>query len=155
MGGAIYYDSHRPSLSNITFTNNSGLYGPNIASYPIKIIERGSSNNSMQINNVGPSILYSDTLVLALVDYDNQEIKNDNISQITIAPVAANAKIKGVDYAKLAQGVGQFDSLIFEYAPGTQNVEYVAVSTTINQNMINSVYGQQFSNNSVNVNFRA
>ena len=77
MGGAIYYDSYRPSLTNITYANNSALYGQNIASYPIKIIEQGISNDLIELNNIGPSITYSGTLKLALVDYDDQKIMND------------------------------------------------------------------------------
>lgn len=154
MGGAIYYDSYRPSLNNITYVNNSAVYGFNIASYPIKIIKLGSSNNSIELNDVGSSITYTDALALSIVDYDGQEIKNDNTSQIKIVPVTINANAKGVNYAKLTQGVGQFSGLIFEYAPGSPNVKYVATSSEIDQDMIETVFGQQFSNNSVTVNFR-
>jgi hypothetical protein len=154
MGGAIYYNSYRPSLSNITYTNNSALYGQNIASYPVKIIEQGSTNSSIELNMVGPGITYSETLKLTLVDYDDQEIMNDDTSQIKISPVTENAKATGVNYAKSTKGVGEFSGLIFEYTPGSADIKYVASSTAIDQSMISNVFGQQFDNNSVSVNFR-
>jgi predicted outer membrane repeat protein len=33
-GGAIYYDTYKPFLTNNTFLNNSAPYGPDLASYP-------------------------------------------------------------------------------------------------------------------------
>jgi hypothetical protein len=103
---------------------------------------------------VGPSITYTETLKLTLVDYDDQEIMNDDTSQIRISPVTENAIVTGVDYAKSTKGVGEFSGLIFEYTPGSANIKYVASSTAIDQSMISNVFGQQFDNNSVNVNFR-
>jgi hypothetical protein len=43
-GGAIYYDSYRPDISEVQFLNNSAKYGNNIASYPVSI--KGVSNFS-------------------------------------------------------------------------------------------------------------
>ena len=38
-GGAIKYTSYPPILSNNSFENNIGIYGPNIASYPVKVMK--------------------------------------------------------------------------------------------------------------------
>ena len=36
-GGALNYDSFKPSLTNVTYTENSSPYGMNIGSYPVEI----------------------------------------------------------------------------------------------------------------------
>jgi predicted outer membrane repeat protein len=36
-GGAIYYDTYKPFLTNLSFNNNSAPYGPDLASYPTQI----------------------------------------------------------------------------------------------------------------------
>jgi len=43
-GGAIYYDSFRPNITNSTFLNNSAIYGPDVAGYPIKIVQEDGSS---------------------------------------------------------------------------------------------------------------
>lgn len=153
-GGAIYYDSFRPDFLNDTFSSNYAVYGPNIASYPVKIIVQNSSSDDITLSNVGSNIVYPEEVVLALVDYDRQEISNQNTTQIKITPVTSSAGLSGVDYAKVSQGVGVFDNLIFESEPGSTNVAYRASSKAINQNKINNVFGGQLSENLVNVNFR-
>ena len=36
-GGGVYYNLNRPTLNNLMFTNNSADYGPDIASYAVKV----------------------------------------------------------------------------------------------------------------------
>lgn len=91
---------------------------------------------------------------MAVVDYDNQEILSNNISQIKISAVTFNATLKGIDYAKVTQGVGLFDNLQFIYPSGGQNIEYVANSKAIDKTLINIVFGSQLSNNTIFVDFR-
>ena len=38
-GGAIIYNSYPPTISNNTYFNNTGVYGSNIASYAVRIMQ--------------------------------------------------------------------------------------------------------------------
>jgi predicted outer membrane repeat protein len=39
-GGAIYYNYRRPKLEDIVYSSNRATYGPDIASYPVRIALR-------------------------------------------------------------------------------------------------------------------
>ena len=94
-GGAIYYDLYRPGLSENIFEGNSAGYGPNIASYPIKINIRNSNSDFIKLFDVGSGVKYSNSLELALVDYDNQANNLDNSSVITIKSTRSNTSVFG------------------------------------------------------------
>jgi hypothetical protein len=145
-GADIEYNSFRPSLDNVTYSS--------IYSYPVKIIVQNSLTDEIILNNVGSGIAYHKILKLALVDYDNQEMFLENTSQIKILSNTAGASLAGVDYARTIAGVGAFSHLVFKYSPGAMNVSYVATSKTIDEGLINAVFGQQFSDNRVEINFR-
>lgn len=153
-GGAVYYDSYRPVFENIVYINNSAIYGSDIASYPVKIILQGSSLNDINLTDVGSGIKFQRNLTLSLVDYDNQEISNDNTSQIKLNGITNGSKILGFDSAKVDKGVGVFNNLIFIHSPGKTDVEFQANSKIIDSTLINKVFGHQFSNNTIYVSFR-
>ena len=37
-GGAVFYQSYKPLMSDLTFTDNSAPYGSDLASYPVQIM---------------------------------------------------------------------------------------------------------------------
>ena len=85
-GGAIYYDYGRPEfVSSIIFNNNSAKYGPDIASYAVKITFENDTSNDMKINNFGSGIVYEEVLKFAVRDYDNQIMVLDDENQIIIS----------------------------------------------------------------------
>ena len=51
-GGAINYDFRRPELSNLTFINNEAAYGPNISSYPVRIVSSVMMDEPIILTNV-------------------------------------------------------------------------------------------------------
>jgi len=55
-GGAIHYETYRPILSNNTFEGNTANYGPDIASYPIKIKVKGSDVKQIVLDNIGSGV---------------------------------------------------------------------------------------------------
>ena len=97
-GGAIRYNLFRPNFTNNVFINNSAGYGPNIASYPIKIKLRNSSSDNIQLTNVGSGVVYGETLEFSLVDYDNQINELDNSSLITIIASKSNSSVIGINF---------------------------------------------------------
>ena len=154
-GGAIYYDYNRPFFSNNTFINNQASYGSDVGSYPVKIVLRGGSTDQISIINVGSGIRYENDLTLALVDYDDQEMVSNNQDLIKINPLNSSGSfILGTNFGQLTNGVTTFDNLIFISQPGTTNVKYIASSSSIDTDKIQSVFGRQISDNQIDVSFR-
>lgn len=153
-GGAIFYDSFRPELDNIVYTNNTAVYGNELGSYPVKIILSGNSHNDINLTDLGSGIQYYKKFILSLVDYDNQEILIDNTSKIRLSGVTTDAIILGFDSAKINKGVSVFSNLRFIHSPGTTEVKFKASSQSIDSALINRIFGKQFSNNTIYVDFR-
>ena len=130
-GGAIYYNLQRPYLLGNTFINNSAQYGPNIGSYPVRIVLTDDHSDSIILNDVASGIQHSDKLVLSLVDFDNQTMVLDSESTLKISPVTNNASISGTDYAKVNKGVATFEGVTFITQAGTQNVIYKMTSKSV------------------------
>ena len=151
-GGAINYDFRRPELSNITFDNNQAPYGPNIASYPVRIVNSTMINDSMVLTNVASGIAYHETIKMLLVDYDNQTMNLVDGNQIKILPLTNGATLQGVDYAILVDGEAKFDNLKFIYAPGKININYIATCDLIDSNKVSYLSLQ--TNNLIDVSFR-
>ena len=71
MGGAIYYPEVRPQLTNCTYTNNTAPYGPNIASYPVKVTINGTVSNKIHLVNIPSGQAYPYPTTFSLVDFDD------------------------------------------------------------------------------------
>ena len=154
-GGAIFYDYNRPVLQNNVYINNQALYGPNIASYPVKIVFNGSDTDYMSIVNVGSGIEIHNEFVLALVDYDNQVMVSNDQDLISINPLNfSESSILSNKHGQLMEGVTAFNKLLFRSQPGTSNVKFVASSNAIDSDKIQSVFGTQISDNYIDVSFR-
>ena len=153
-GGALNYNYKRPELKNNTFNNNKAAYGQDIASYPVKIIRKGSSSDSIIITNVGSGILINETFKLVLSDYDNQPMVLDNISQIKISATTNSSKVAGTDSVKVYSGIGTFENLILINKPGSNNVTFQASSKSIDSNKIVQVFGKNQYTNYVYSSFR-
>ena len=151
-GGAINYDFRRPELSNLTFNNNEAAYGPNIASYPVRIVNSVMVNDPIILTNVTSGMAYHETIRMLLVDYDSQTMNLVNSSQINISPVTSGARLESVDYSVLINGQADFDNLKFVYGPGQDNIEYVATCDLIDSNKVS--YLSFPTNNSIDVSFR-
>ena len=151
-GGAIYYNYRRPEMSNITFNNNDASYGSDIGSYPVKIVNSDMIDDPIVLTNVASGMVYSETLKFLLVDYDGQTMNLVNNSQIKISPVTSGASLKGVDYSILINGEAIFDTLQFVYAPGQDNVQFLATCDLIDSDKVS--YLSLPTNDSIDVSFR-
>ena len=69
-GGAIYYDLYRPTMENITYIDNEAEYGPNIASYPVKISPTTPGEEILEGIVSGQTV--PQTLTFSLMDHDDQ-----------------------------------------------------------------------------------
>ena len=81
VGGAIKYSLYRPRLTNVTFSNNSANYGPNIASYPVKIGIDNMTDN-IKLENIASGQIYNSPLYMTLLDYDLQQVKINNTRDV-------------------------------------------------------------------------
>ena len=89
-GGAIHYTYRRPLLMNVSYSNNTAEYGPNISSYAVKITFAETGNDKMHLSNIGSGIVYEKTLNFSLRDYDNQVMVLNNVNQILILPLSSS-----------------------------------------------------------------
>ena len=154
-GGALNYNYVRPSFRNNLYQNNSALYGPDIASYPVKIKLVNSTQDEVYLNNVGSGITYPQTLHLGLYDYDDQIMVLDSSDQISILPIDLHSSdVSGVNVGLLNQGSTSFDSIAFISSPGSVNVQFKTTSKAIDDDKIQNVFQNTISNNTIFVNFR-
>lgn len=89
-GGAIYYDIYRPLMTNVTFKNNTAPYGPNIASYPVKVIRTDINSTAFTLDNVASGQTYTQSIELSLVDFDNQIASDTSSGIVSISPSLAS-----------------------------------------------------------------
>ena len=131
-GGAIYYSYQRPELSGNIFRNNTAKYGPNIASFPVRIVLANTQEGSLVLNNVGSGIEYPEDLVFSLVDSDGQTMLLDSESTLKISGVDNEASLEGIDYSKVSQGTATFKGLTFIAKPGSKHMKYKLTSEAVN-----------------------
>ena len=142
-------------MSRIDYYDNKAQYGPDIASYPVKIKIANSTQDEMRIENVGSGLTYPQTLYFGLYDYDDQIVALENSYQILISAVDAQvSSIDGFNAVLLDQGIARFDNMAFTASPGSSNISYKATSKAIDTNKIQNVFEQSISENNINVNFR-
>jgi hypothetical protein len=153
-GGAIQYDVYRPSMQNNTFTNNTAIYGPNIASYAIKIIEESTGVDQIKLENIGSGIEETVSLTLGLYDHDDQIMILDSSSPIEIKAIEADTAVLGTTVYTVNEGVTVIDTLIFEAQPGTAIVNYSLNSDAIDMTVMNKQYEPDYKLEDVLVNFR-
>jgi hypothetical protein len=153
-GGAIQYNVYRPSMQNNTFTNNTATYGPNIASYAIKIMKEGTAVDQINITNIGSGIEETLSLSLALYDHDDQIMVLDSTSPIEIKAIEEGTRVLGTTVNIFHQGVAKIDLLEFEAQPGTAVVNYSLTPDAIDMNVMRKQYGSDYTLNDVLVNFR-
>ena len=128
------------------------MYGPDIASYPVRIVQDDSVNDNIELIDVVSGIKYSTTLKLSIVDYDDQVMNLVNSSLIKITPVSEGALIKGTDSSTLVMGQTEFDNLQFEHYPGATDTEYLASCDLIDSDK--TAYLDLKTNDTITVSFR-
>ena len=104
------------------------------------------------LTNIASGLAYSKTLRLLLIDYDGQTMNLISNRQIKIVPVTNGASLQGVDYSVLVNGQADFDSLQFVYAPGQDNIQFLATSDLIDSVKVS--YLNLPTNGSIDVSFR-
>ena len=143
-GGGIMYDLYRPALSNLVFSNNSALYGPEIGSYPIKIKIGNSSLNYASIENAVSGQI-TQAFTFSITDYDDQVMNLDSVSKIAVKPITSGAQTSGKSTGVAISGVAQMNEIILISPPGSKNVVFSLNSNTINLDIAKAVYGSDYA----------
>ena len=129
-GGAIYYNFRRPTMTSLGFDSYIAPYGPNVASYAIKIVEADSLSTIVIYENIPSGIKMGSTLSFMLLDYDNQKFP-DNSNSIKVNAQTQRASVSGFNSAKVDQGVAEFNNLIFTSSPGAKHIMFRVTSNAI------------------------
>ena len=109
----------------------------------------------MSINNVGSGIANTEEIKFSLLDYDNQIMVQNSVSQIIITSVnSSTSSVAGTNSKQMKSGVATFDNLIAISAPGSSNVKFKASSKAISNSKIIGAFGSSISNNTISFNFR-
>lgn len=154
-GGAIHYNYRRPNIEDCVFTDNIARYGPDIASYPVKIRMNEDINSDIHLNEVGSGINLDSPITLTLLDYDDQKMVLNSVDQISIFAVdTQQASVGGVNTVQLKEGSSVFDSIQFVSEIGSINVKFSAVSKVIDTSKVSELYGASTFNNEITVDFR-
>ncbi|CAI2360244.1 unnamed protein product [Moneuplotes crassus] len=154
-GGAINYNYRNPTITNCTFTDNSAQYGPDIASYSVKIRITQDIHSDMSLKDVGSGIGLDYPIKLSLLDFDNQTMIMDNAGQISIFAVdTQSSAVRETNTVQLKNGVSEFDDIQFVSKIGSENVKYRAVSKAIDNNKVDEVFGDSLLSNQISVDFR-
>lgn len=154
-GGAIHYDSIRPSMKNVTFSDNVvRSYGTNIASYPVKVMLLDNSTETLHIENTPPGQEYDQTLQFGLVDYDEQIVTGTNTGTISIFAQSSKGKALGSSSVPIVSGVATFKGVIFEAQPGSQMIEYSLSSSEIDESLLEKSLGTTSIQDPFYVSFR-
>ena len=157
-GGAIKYNSYEPEMMNNTFTNNSAIYYPNIASYPvrIKMLTNGTHlEDIMGLDNVPSGIEIDNPINLAVVSVGEKEvITSDSGSFIKLLVITPNSNVKGQNTVTLKDGKATFKSTVFYASPGKTNVKFKIESSAINKKMTQYLDSVKYADQIISVNFR-
>lgn len=124
-----------PVITNVTYINNTAQYGPNIASYPIKVKVYNAASDDIIFNNFGSGIRITEPISLALVDHFDNIMVLDNASQISIISSASHL-ITGTNVRRVTSGVATFDDLVFISSPGASGVEFPISSKSIDSEVV-------------------
>jgi predicted outer membrane repeat protein len=132
-GGGLSFYRTKPSFNNVTFFLNSATYGPDIASYPVRL---GVIDTDLTEVPVVPYATVSGStipqpLLVALFDDNDQIVSTESTVSATLkAYNEDDTFLVGQASALASDGVFSYEDLIIVTTPGT-NAELLATSLAI------------------------
>lgn len=107
-GGAIWWNSVAPVESNVMFSSNIALQGPDHASD----IQRLECIQSVPVGFIGSSneVIKNQSLVFQLVDFYNQTVTVENSTSLSLVAKSESTNFVGVSVAPFVSGVATFAS---------------------------------------------
>ena len=125
-------------MSNNSYANNSAEYGPNIASIPFKVVEQGTINDQIYLNDIPSGLQYESSIKLMLVDREGQVMNLENEAVAKIRTSSTLSRISGFDSAKFTRGMTEINGVTFAHYPGANDTLFnvtLTNSDTIIKNM--------------------
>jgi hypothetical protein len=141
-------------MTEVIFENNTAVYGYNIASYAVSIKPTATDEDVLKLNNVVSGQPHDESLILGLVDYDNQVTNQDDLSRITIEALNSSASVRSIVSRVVKSGVGDFKGVIFAAIPGISDYHYSVDSPFINRDNYFKVYNKNYETEYIIVDFR-
>jgi len=139
-GGAIFYTLYRPEIINVTYSGNSAPYGPNIGSYPVKVILTDTNSTTFSLSGIASGQVYPGQIRMSVVDVDNQ-ITNSKGS-VFINPIESGTNTLGRNSEGLVSGTATFKDIIFLAKPGMQNVKFEVSTNSIDKSKMLKQFGK-------------
>ena len=133
-------------MKNIVFQNNTAPYGNDIASYPVRVVIKGDNDNSnyqIYLNEIASGQTLSESLVLKIIDYDNQTISTLIKGNIVVSTIDHNTKAYGRNSESIVNGVSTFSGLILSAKPGSNNVQFSINTGIIDNSIILRQFGKE------------
>jgi len=130
---------NRPTMTNNQFYNNSAVYGDNVASYPVKIVDSTTNSNKIIISNAVSGLQYSESITVKIVDFEGQVVNSENKNTFKISSSAQGSSIGGTDFAKITDGTAVFDNLFFVAEAGSKNIGYTLSTLAISRPIIEQI----------------
>ena len=147
------YNLYRPTLNSLTFSNNSALYGPNIASYAVKVDIGNETINTIKMDNAVSGQI-TPIYIFSIVDYDDQVMNLDPNLKVTIKAVTPGSQVFGRNIYFADSGVARMNETILISSPGSANVVFSISPNTIDLDKAKAVYGSNYTLPSIIANFR-
>jgi hypothetical protein len=142
-------------MNEIIFTNNSAIYGNDIASYAVSIKPTNSTTNSFSyLTNIPSGQVYDQNILVGLYDYDDQIMNRDFTSKIFISSMNSSASINIILNKIVRNGVADFKGIQFNAIPGVPNYYFELTSSAIDKDKYFRVYGSNYTSTHMIVNFR-
>jgi hypothetical protein len=124
-GGAVYWTKQQPIFLNNSFYNNSAVYGPDVASFGIKMKSQDLAQAKLSkvagdsYTDIASGQRLPQPIVIALVDHTGQVVKTDNSSTASIFPAdTANVTVTGNSKVTAVEGVYSFTDVKISAQPG-------------------------------------
>jgi hypothetical protein len=155
-GGAIIYDTYEPNLQNNTYINNSAIYGQDIYSYAVKIMQvvNGELVELSKFTNIPSGITIEDPIELAVVDVEGNILTSDSTSYIKITEIESDTKVLGQNTVTLTNGKASFTETVFNASPGRPNVDFKISSSAIKYNVVEFLDDETYGTQIITINFR-
>ena len=154
-GGAIYYSSYPPILTNVTFSNNSAPYGQNLASYAktLRLWVDEEWKNEVTLPEIASGQDYTETLYFAVFDVDDQIINTEDQDTIVVKSNTPGFTPQGVTLRQFRNGTATIEGISFDGVPGEKFV-FEVESRIFDQEILSAIHGIQNPDFNLTVEFR-
>jgi predicted outer membrane repeat protein len=117
-GGAVFWDMLLPDLGNVTLVQNAAKQGPDFASTVRSFVFTRVPSSSFEATSGSGTSFVSSGIRIALLDFYNQTMTNDNSSSVAIESLSAGAAISGTINAIFSNGQSEFSAFTITSMPG-------------------------------------